>query len=212
MDRLALIAPGVAPAQLLPGQIGGVVVDPQGAVIPGAQVTVTSLDRGYTRRAMTDSSGHWVVSNFPTGKIKIQVSSKYFKSAVLTNIAYDANQPSRHDFRLSVGEASTTVEVTSDTPLIETTQAQVTNTFSGTNQSTYAGVSENGRKDRDKKAEGFGQNGASSNVLDLQKRVAGVLPVRVDVPRAGNSYRFARALVLDEETKVTFSYKTSDRR
>jgi hypothetical protein len=49
-------------------------------------------------------------------------------------------------------------------------------------------------------------------VFDLQKRVAGVLPVRVDVPRAGNSYRFARALVLDEETKVTFSYKTSAKR
>ena len=68
------------------------------------------------------------------------------------------------------------------------------------------------RKDRDKerdekKAEAL-QNSASSNVLNLQKRVAGVLPVRVDVPRAGNSYRFARALVLDEETKVTFSYKT----
>jgi hypothetical protein len=42
----------------------------------------------------------------------------------------------------------------------------------------------------------------------LQKRVAGVLPVRIDVPRAGNSYRFARALVLDEETKVTFNYKS----
>ncbi len=48
-------------------------------------------------------------------------------------------------------------------------------------------------------------------MLDLQKRVAGVLPVRVDVPRAGNSYRFARALVLDEETKVTFTYKTMAR-
>jgi len=213
IDNLVQIAPGIAPAQLLPGQIGGVVVDPQGAVIAGAQVTVTSIDRGYRRSAVTNSSGHWVVSNFPTGKIKIQVSSKYFKSAVQTNIAYDASQPSRHDFRLSVGEASTTVEVTSDTPLIETTQAQVTNTFSGTNQSTYAGVSENGRKDRDeKKAEQRAQNSPSANVFDLQKRVAGVLPVRVDVPRAGNSYRFARALVLDEETKVTFSYKTSAKR
>jgi hypothetical protein len=65
------------------------------------------------------------------------------------------------------------------------------------------------RKDRDKKKqEALPQNGASDNVLNLQKRVAGVLPVRVDVPRAGTSYRFARALVLDEETKVTFSYKT----
>ena len=49
-------------------------------------------------------------------------------------------------------------------------------------------------------------------MLDLQKRVAGVLPVRIDVPRAGNSYRFVRALVLDEETKVTFNYKTSAKR
>lgn len=209
LDNLAQFAPGVTPAQFLPGQIGGVVVDPQGAVIPGAQVTVTSLDRGYTRSAMTDSSGHWVVSNFPTGKIKILVSAKYFKTAVQTNIAYDASQPSHHDFRLSVGEASTTVEVTADAPLIETTQAQVTNTFSGNATTTYAGVSENGRKDRDeKKAEQRAQNTPSANVFDLQKRVAGVLPVRVDVPRAGNSYRFARALVLDEETKVTFNYKS----
>jgi len=209
LDNLAQFTPGVAPAQLLPGQIGGVVVDPQGAVISGAQVTVTSLDRGYTRRAATDSSGHWVVANFPTGKIKIQVSAKYFKSAVRSNIAYDASQPSRHDFRLSVGEASTTVEVTADAPLIETSQAQVSSTFSGANTTSYAGISENGRKDRDeKKAEQRAQNNPSANVFDLQKRVAGVLPVRVDVPRAGNSYRFARALVLDEETKVTFSYKT----
>jgi hypothetical protein len=71
----------------------------------------------------------------------------------------------------------------------------------------------NKRKDRDeKKPDAPAQNAASTNVLDLQKRVAGVLPVRIDVPRAGNSYRFERALVLDEETKVTFSYKTSDKK
>jgi hypothetical protein len=110
---------------------------------------------------------------------------------------------------MSIGEASTTIEVTSDAPLIDTSQAEVTNTFSGTATNTYAGVSENGRKDRDeKKAEQHAPNSPSANVFDLQKRVAGVLPVRVDVPRAGNSYRLARALVLDEETKVTFSYKT----
>jgi hypothetical protein len=52
------------------------------------------------------------------------------------------------------------------------------------------------------------ERAASSNVMNLQQRVAGVLPVAVDVPRAGNSYRFVRPLVLDEETKVTFTYKT----
>lgn len=52
------------------------------------------------------------------------------------------------------------------------------------------------------------ENPASSNVLSLQQRVAGVLPVRVDVPRDGSSYHFVRPLVLDEETKLTFNYKT----
>jgi hypothetical protein len=52
------------------------------------------------------------------------------------------------------------------------------------------------------------QLAASANVTSLQQRVSGVLPVRVDVPRAGNSYHFVRPLVLDEETKVTFTYKS----
>jgi hypothetical protein len=48
----------------------------------------------------------------------------------------------------------------------------------------------------------------SSNVTNLQQRIAGVLPLGVDVPRAGNLYYFVRPLVLDEEAKVSFSYKT----
>lgn len=48
----------------------------------------------------------------------------------------------------------------------------------------------------------------SANVTNLQQRISGVLPVRVDVPRAGNSYHFVRPLVLDEETRVTFTYKS----
>jgi hypothetical protein len=43
--------------------------------------------------------------------------------------------------------------------------------------------------------------------MNLQQRVAGVLPIRVDVPHEGASYRFVRPLVTDEETKVTFTYK-----
>jgi hypothetical protein len=49
------------------------------------------------------------------------------------------------------------------------------------------------------------------NVGNLQQRVAGVLPVRVDVPRTGNSYRFVRPLVLAEETRLTFSYNSNSR-
>jgi hypothetical protein len=48
----------------------------------------------------------------------------------------------------------------------------------------------------------------SQNVLDLQKRVAGVLPIAVDVPHAGTAFHFVRPLVVNEETKVTFTYKS----
>jgi hypothetical protein len=49
---------------------------------------------------------------------------------------------------------------------------------------------------------------ASANVFNLQQRVAGVLPIAVDVPRAGTSYRFLRPLVVNEETKLSFTYKS----
>jgi hypothetical protein len=52
------------------------------------------------------------------------------------------------------------------------------------------------------------QQNASANVVNLQRRVAGVLPVAIDVPRTGTSFSFVRPLVLDEETRVTFSYKS----
>jgi hypothetical protein len=47
----------------------------------------------------------------------------------------------------------------------------------------------------------------SQNVINLQRRVAGILPVRVDVPRASTAYQFVKSLVLDEETRVSFKHK-----
>jgi hypothetical protein len=198
LDQLAIFAPG-APSSgpMQPGQIGGIVVDQTGAVISGAQVKVTSLENGASTTTTTDGSGRWVVAaGIPSGRVRIEATAQGFQTSV-GNVSYDAGRPSRFDARLNVGAAMSTIEVTAESPVVETSMA------------TVHGKRKDRDKERDeKKAEALAQNAASSNVLNLQKRVAGVLPVRVDVPRAGNSYRFARALVLDEETKVTFSYKT----
>jgi hypothetical protein len=191
VDQLSLFIPAVPPGPMQPGQIGGIVVDQQGAVISGAEVKVTSLENGASTTTTTDGSGQWVVAaGMPSGRLRIEATARGFQTSV-GNVSYDAARPSRFDARLNVGAAMSAVKVTAEEPMIE----------------------HRGKKDRDKerdekKAEALAQSGASSNVLNLQKRVAGVLPVRVDVPRAGNSYRFARALVLDEETKVTFNYRT----
>jgi hypothetical protein len=179
-----------APNPLLPGQLGGVVTDPQGAVISGARVTVTSSSTGIKKMATTDSSGRWFIANMPPGQVKIEVASQGFKTAS-GKYERDETTSLETNMKLNVGGVSETVEVSAEAPMIE-------------------GLNPRGdsRNDRGKKKQLDQQvNGPSSNVMNLQRRVAGVLPVRVDVPRAGNSFRFVRPLVLDEETKVTFNYK-----
>jgi hypothetical protein len=47
----------------------------------------------------------------------------------------------------------------------------------------------------------------SQNVIDLQRKATGVLPVRIDVPRAGKSHQFIKPLVVDQETVVRLRYK-----
>jgi len=188
LSNFSTSAPAASP--LLPGQLGGVVTDVTGAVISGAKVTVTSSSTGIKKTATTDSSGRWFIPNMPAGQVKVEAYSQGFKT---TSGIYDrdASTPLEADMRLDVGNTSSTIEVTAEAPMIE---AQVSRRES--------------KSERDKKKQLDQQlNGPSSNVMNLQRRVAGVLPVRVDVPRAGNSFRFVRPLVLDEETKVTFNYK-----
>jgi hypothetical protein len=47
----------------------------------------------------------------------------------------------------------------------------------------------------------------SQNVVNLQRRAAGVLPIRLDIPRAGTSHQFVKPLVVEQDTTVTLRYK-----
>ena len=100
--RLALFVPGVVDGRLRPDRLSGVVTDPQGAVVAGAQVTIT-LENGGTMTTTSDASGHWVVSGVPSGRVKILVSAQGFQSANL-HTQYDSGRPSRYDARLNVGD------------------------------------------------------------------------------------------------------------
>jgi hypothetical protein len=163
--------------------IGGYVVDPQGSPISGARVRVTYVATGAISHATTDANGRWVVLGMPAGRVHVQADAPGFTSAVRSQLEHRAGQATTVNFTLQVGSITETVEVTAS-----------------------ASVTRNETRQIDKQI-AQQQNQASPNVANLQRRVAGVLPIPVDVPKAGNSYRFVRALVLDEETKLTFSYK-----
>jgi Carboxypeptidase regulatory-like domain len=178
-------AGGIAPLQLLPGQIGGYIIDPSGAVVRNAQVSVTQLDTGIVRSAATDYSGRWIVGNMPSGRVRVTAAMQGFRTTA-RDVLYNASYPTSVSFALLVGSVSESIEVRGKDQENESRQIE-----------------------RDlKKNQAAASNSASMNVLNLQRRVAGVLPVQIDVPRAGSSYSFVRPLVLDEETKITFTYKT----
>ncbi|HEY1676076.1 MAG TPA: carboxypeptidase-like regulatory domain-containing protein [Candidatus Sulfotelmatobacter sp.] len=180
-----LVASNMNNESLLPGQLGGVIADPSGAVVANARVTVTNQENGYSMTTVTDQQGRWVVSNVPAGRIRINAQAQGFK-AEQRDAFYEAGQPSTYSFALSVGAATEAITVTaaSATPL------------NGRNYTELQQLQANQPKQ------------ASRNVVNLQKRVAGVLPVAIEVPRAGTSFAFVRPLVMNEETKVTFSYKS----
>jgi Carboxypeptidase regulatory-like domain len=174
---------------LLPGQLGGILVDPSGATVPNAQITVSQLDNGAVRKVLTDSSGRWIVSNLPSGRLKVSTDAPGFKR-LERDFYYDGSRPAPLNSALSVGALTESITVT----------AEAGRNFSNLDLQT---LQTNARKNAEKQ-----QLTASANVTSLQQRVSGILPVHVDVPRAGNSYHFVRPLVLDEETKVTFTYKS----
>jgi hypothetical protein len=144
---LAWCIPSVG--QVIKGSISGTVTDPQGAIISGAQVKAKNTETGVVSTTTTDSSGLFRLNLLPTGTYTVSITQTGFKTAeqqlVLVNAGSDAGLGSIH---MAVGETSTTVEVTAEAPLIETTQSQITSTFSGQTLSTFAGIQENQGLDR----------------------------------------------------------------
>ncbi|MGJ5817269.1 carboxypeptidase-like regulatory domain-containing protein [Paludibaculum fermentans] len=171
---------------LAPGWVGGLVVDTSTAVVAHAQVMVTEMATGQSRQASTDSAGRWRAGSFSSGRLRIRVESLGFKPLV-REINYDASRPRAINVTLNVGSVSESVEVTAQAEVVRDSK-RIENQ-----------VSKNA-------AEVL--NSASGNVVNLQRRIAGVLTIPVEVPRAGTSFRFVRPLVVDEPTKVSFTYKT----
>jgi hypothetical protein len=192
-DAAPVTVYGTRPLQ--PGEIGGVVRDESGEAVPGASVTLVGPEG--TREAYADGNGAFVFSGVRPGKYQIRSSLAGFKST--QHAVTFAGPPRPVALTMSVGAVNETVEVVAEAPTIDTRSASLSAVLRG---DTMAPRLEAARRKNEPEA-----LPPSANVMNLQKRVAGVLPVRLDVPHAGTSYRFFRPLVVDEETTVRFAYK-----
>jgi len=102
--------PALISAQTETGTITGVVTDPSGAVVPGAKIMVTSVERQNTRSLTTGSKGEYIVTNLEPGTYDITVEGPGFapyKRRVQVTVG------GRHtvDAKLAVTGGGTTVEV-----------------------------------------------------------------------------------------------------
>ena len=140
-------------------------------------VTIQVVTSGLQFLATTAEDGSFLIVGVPQGTAAITATLPGFHTASASFVVGQVGN--KADILLSVGSLAETVTVTASSPRIE----------------------RSARAEADQKAP------PSQNVINLQRRVAGVLPVRVDVPRAGTSYRFSRPLVVDDETRVSFHYK-----
>ena len=121
----ALCLPGMLMAQSGTGTIDGVVTDPSGAVVPGAEVTITNKSTGTEKLAITTDSGVYRAPFLSPGTYMVSAALTGFKTAVADNVALRLAQVLTVNLVLEVGEVTEVVTVSSEGPLLETSTAEI---------------------------------------------------------------------------------------
>jgi hypothetical protein len=182
------------------GELRGLVRDASGAVLPGVTVEAASISLvGRVRAAVTDNNGVYRITGLPGGQYSLTFTLPGFAIAKHEGITVNGAQAATVNAGLSVGSVTETVTVTGASPP-EPVPPPALLTFDQTRSLD--------RDDRPRaRAEDPKFVAPSNNVVSLQRRTAGVLPIRLDVPRAGTSLQFVKPLVVDQEVNVTLRYK-----
>src|SRR5882757_5929672 len=109
--------------QVEAGRFVGHITDVQGAGVPHALVKATNVGTNIVQTAITDSSGDFVITPVSAGVYSLNVTAAGFQTINASNIEVQVGQIVREDLELKVGEATTTIEVYTDAPLLSTDTA-----------------------------------------------------------------------------------------
>ncbi|HEV2386297.1 MAG TPA: carboxypeptidase-like regulatory domain-containing protein [Candidatus Acidoferrales bacterium] len=102
------------------GAVTGTVSDPSGAVIPGAQVTLTDLATGAVRTAAADANGSYTFSLVPPGQYKLTFSWTGFKTLTSPAITVNVTETAVFNGKMEVGSSAQSVVVTAGAQLLQT--------------------------------------------------------------------------------------------
>lgn len=111
------------------GGISGTVTDSNGAVVPGATVTITNLSTNQKWKVTTSDSGSFTVTSLEPVTYSVMVEAGGFKKAIVDKIKVDTAVTQTANVSLEVGSANEEVTISADTPLINTESGVISHTI-----------------------------------------------------------------------------------
>ena len=130
---LTLLSMTTATAQTLTGQVGGSVLDDQGAAIPGATVTIVNAATRASREAVTDAQGAFVITGVLAGTYDLRVTLTGFRTYEQRGVAISATERAAlAPIQLQVGGVSEVVSVAAEGTRIQTQSGERSATLSAT--------------------------------------------------------------------------------
>jgi len=115
----------IGSGQSATGTVSGIVLDPSGGVIAGAEVLIINNATGVQYPGKANSEGYFVVPNISPGTYRIQVSNSGFKTIIKPDIVIHVEDALAINFTLPIGAASEIVTVAGGAPLVNTENASV---------------------------------------------------------------------------------------
>jgi hypothetical protein len=108
-------------------QVAGQVLDPTGASVPDATVTMTETDKGVDHATQSDADGRYDFPNLPVGAYKLTVTKTSFKTYVQTGIVLEVNDHISMNVTMQLGAVSESVVVSAGAIMVQTDTAAVSN-------------------------------------------------------------------------------------
>jgi hypothetical protein len=141
---LVIACAGPVRAQVARGSISGTVLDTSGSAVPGAQVEAIEISSGLSYRTSTDAAGNFRLSLLGVGNYDVSITKTGFQKLAMDNVSVDsAVDRGLGRLTLRLGSVRTTVQVSAAPALLETTQSQVSATFTSSYIQHFPGVNEN---------------------------------------------------------------------
>ena len=122
---LVLPAHRLLHAQLTTSTIFGTISDPSGATVASAEVTATNTGTNFARSVQSSPQGEYRLEFLPVGSYKVEIRAAGFKKFSQTGIVLAVNVDGRVNAVLQVGQATDTISVTGDAPVVNTSSVEI---------------------------------------------------------------------------------------